>query len=67
MANIKPRKNKDGKITSYQIRVYKGRDENGKQLTPYTMTWKPNPTKSDKQNEKEVKKQAIQFEEKCKL
>ncbi len=65
MANIKPRKSKDGRITSYQIRVYKGRDEYGKQLKPYTMTWKPDPTKTDKQNDKELQKQTIQFEEKC--
>ena len=36
MANIQPRKNKEGKIISYSIRVHKGRDANGKQLKPYT-------------------------------
>ena len=39
MANIQPRKNKEGKIISYSIRVHKGRDANGKQLKPYTKTW----------------------------
>lgn len=36
MANITPRKNKDGVITSYTIRVYHGYDGAGKRLKPYT-------------------------------
>ena len=40
MAYLQSRKNKDGQVVSYSIRVYKGRDpRTGKQLTPYTMTW----------------------------
>lgn len=38
MANVQPRKNKDGKIISYSIRVHKGRNAEGKQLKPYSMT-----------------------------
>lgn len=41
MANITPRKDKDGNIISYQIRVYRGRDASGKQLKDYLMTWRP--------------------------
>ncbi len=41
MANIQERKNKEGKLISYSIRVYRGRDpETGKQLTPYSCTWR---------------------------
>ena len=40
MAYLQSRKNKEGQVVSYSIRVYKGRDpRTGKQLTPYTMTW----------------------------
>ena len=66
MANIRPRKNKNGDIISYEIRVFKGRDENGKQLNPYVMTYKPAPGMTAKQIEKELNRQAVQFEEKCK-
>ncbi len=34
MANIRPRKNKSGEVISYEIRVHKGYDTNGKQLQP---------------------------------
>ncbi len=65
MANIRPRKNKNGDIISYEIRVFKGRDENGKQLKPHVMTWKPLPNMTAKQVEKELNRQAVQFEEQC--
>ena len=38
MANITPRKNKDGGIISYGIKVYRGRSLDGKQLKPHTAT-----------------------------
>ncbi|MBP1546175.1 MAG: site-specific integrase [Oscillospiraceae bacterium] len=66
MANIRPRKNKNGDIISYEIRVFKGRGENGKQLKPYTMTWKPSPGMTARQIEKEVQRQALMFEEQIK-
>lgn len=65
MANITPRKNKDGVITSYTIRVYHGYDGAGKRLKPYTMSWKPAPGMTAKQIEKELNRQAVQFEEQC--
>lgn len=34
MANIQAKYNKDGKLISYRIRVFRGRDEKGKQLKP---------------------------------
>lgn len=66
MANITPRLNKDGVVTSYTIKVFKGRDSAGKQLKPYTMSWKPEAGMSAKQIEKELQKQAVLFEKQCK-
>ena len=67
MANIRARKNKNGDIISYEIRVFKGRDENGKQLNPYVMTYRPAPGMTAKQIEKELNRRAVQFEEQCHL
>ncbi len=66
MANIRELKDKKGKVSSYQIRVYKGRDISGKQLKPYIMTWKPSANMTQKQIEKELTRQATLFEEECK-
>lgn len=66
MANITPRKDKDGNITSYQIRVFRGRDASGKRLKDYMMTWRPAPGMTPKQIEKELNRQATLFEEACK-
>jgi integrase len=66
MANIQPRTNKSGKIISYSIRVHKGRDMNGKQLKPYTMTWIVPEGWNKSRIEKAVQAEAVLFEEKCK-
>ena len=66
MASITPRKNKDGSITSYTIRVYHGYDGSGKRLKPYTMSYKPAPGMTTRQIEKEVQRQALKFEEQIK-
>jgi len=66
MAHIQPRKNKDGKIISYAIKVFKGRDMYGKQLKPYTTTYKINPAWSEAKNLKEAQKTATLFEKQCK-
>ena len=58
MATI--RKKKDNK---YEITVSLGYDINGKQIRKY-LTYTPK-AKTPKQIEKEVKKQAVLFEEKC--
>ncbi|MDE7363558.1 MAG: tyrosine-type recombinase/integrase [Ruminococcus sp.] len=67
MAHIMPRKNKKGIITSYTIRVSRGYDSNGKRLKPYTMSYKPAPNMTVKQADKEAKRQALLFEEQCRL
>ena len=66
MPTITPRKNKDGDIISYTIRVYHGYDGQGKRLKPYPMTYKPAPNMTAKQIEKELQKISIEFEERCK-
>ena len=66
MPSITPRKNKDGDIISYTIRVYHGYDSQGKRLKPYTMTYKPAPNMTAKQIEKELQKISLDFEERCK-
>ena len=63
MANITPRINKNGEITSYTIRVYHGCDSKGKRLKPYTMSYKPAPGMTSKQIEKEVQRQAVRLPE----
>lgn len=73
MASIEPRKNKDGIITSYTIRVNRGKDENGKKLKPWIRSF-PDKKKgesipsgwSQKRIEKEIQKIATLFEEECK-
>lgn len=65
MANITPRKNKDGEIISYGIKVYRGRSSDGKQLKPYTATYKVDPGKTEKQNLKALDKFVFEFEQRC--
>ena len=66
MANIQQRRNKNGKVVSYSIRVHRGRDPvTGKQLKPFTTTWKVPPNWSEKTAEKEANKQAAIFEKQC--
>lgn len=66
MANITPRKNKNGEITSYTIKVFRGRDNNGKQLKPFITSYKPESGKTERQIKQEVKAIAADFEKKCK-
>lgn len=66
MPNITKRTNKAGEVVSYRIRVSRGYDAQGKKLKPYEMTWKPAPNMSEKAAEKEVQRQALLFEERCK-
>lgn len=59
MAQIRKRKN------SYQFIVCNGEDSNGKRIE-HTMTYHPDPSLTPKQQEKAVKKAAMDFEEKVK-
>ncbi len=63
MANITPRRDKSGNITSYTIRVYHGYNSNGKRLKPFTTSYKPEKGMTAKQAEKAAQKFADNFEE----
>jgi len=65
MAGIIERKNKKGDVTSYRIKVSMGYDINGKQLSK-TMTWTPSLDMTKNQITKELNRQAVLFEQKCK-
>ena len=54
MATITPRTNKDGSV-SYRIRVFGGRDSEGRQRV-FQTTWKPDTAKSDSKNQKDLNK-----------
>ncbi|MGM9937211.1 MAG: tyrosine-type recombinase/integrase [Candidatus Ornithomonoglobus sp.] len=60
MATISKRGN------SYSIRVSCGYDNQGKQLIQ-SLTWKPEPNMTERQIQKELNRQAVMFEERCKL
>ncbi len=67
MASIQPRRNKDGVITSYTIKVFRGRSIDGKQLKPYTTSFKvPINTKwSEETALKKAAQYAAVFEKEC--
>lgn len=68
MATTVPYKDKNGKIISYQIQVFRGRDSSGKKLKPFTMSWKiPETYKSDKAIQKALDKVVGEFEFQCKM
>ena len=64
MATISKRKNKNGEVT-YRIKVSCGYSLDNKQIIK-SMTYKPDVGMTERQARKEVQKQAIIFEEKCK-
>lgn len=66
MANIQERRNKEGKLISYSVRVHRGRDAEGKQLKPYTTTFEVSPTWTEKTARKKAEAFAATFEKECK-
>ena len=65
MARIEPRKNKQGEIISYRIRVYRGYDDEGHKLKPFETTWKVPEGWTEKRIQKELQKVAADFENRC--
>lgn len=59
MANMTKRGN------NYLFRVFCGHDANGKQIVRST-TWKADPNRTERQNEKEAERQLMLFEQSCK-
>ena len=54
MANLQERRDRDGKLISYSIRIYRGRSQDGKQLKPFTATFEVKPTWSEKSARKKA-------------
>lgn len=65
MASITKRKNKQGEVIAYQIRVYKGSTIDGKHQTPYNLTWVPEKGMTEKQIQRQLQKIAMEFETQC--
>ena len=63
MAYITKKTNKNGRV-SYLIRVSEGYRSNGTQIRR-SMTYTPEPGMTERQIEKELKRQAVLFEENC--
>jgi integrase len=66
MANISERKDKNGNVISYRIRLSRGYGAKGEKLKPYEMTYKPEKGMTKRQIEKELQRQVTLFEEECK-
>ena len=66
MANIQERRNKEGKLISFSIRVHRGRGADGKQLKPYTATFDVEPTWKEETARKKAEAFASVFEKECK-
>lgn len=68
MASSTAKYNKSGELTGYIIKVSRGRDVNGKQLTPYSKVWKlPDNwgNLSKKRQNKELEIAKAEFESAC--
>lgn len=65
MANIQERRNKDGKLISFSIRVHRGRGADGRQLKPYTATFDVLPTWKEETARKKAEAFASVFEKEC--
>lgn len=65
MANIQERRDKNGKLISFSIRVYRGRDADGKQLKPWTETFDVQTTWTEKSARKKAEAFAATFEKEC--
>lgn len=65
MANIQERRNKEGRLVSFSIRVHRGRGADGKQLKPYTTTFEVKPTWTEASARKKAAAFAATFEKEC--
>lgn len=65
MANIQERRDKEGRLISYSIRVHRGRGQDGKQLKPWTATFDVSPTWTEKSARKKAEAFAATFEKEC--
>lgn len=66
MASIREYRDQNGKLKSFYIKVYRGRDISGKQLRPFNTTFTVDPSWTEKKAKKEAEKYALLYEEECK-
>lgn len=66
MANLQERRNADGRLISYRIRVFRGRGKDGKQLKPAQMTFAVEPGWTEKTALKKATAAAAVFEKQIK-
>lgn len=65
MANLQERRDKNGKLISYSVRVYRGKDAEGRQLKPFTATFVIEPGWSEKTARKKAEAFSATFEKQC--
>ena len=65
MASIQERRDKNGKLISFSIRVFRGRGADGKQLKPWTTTFDVSPTWKEESARKKAEAFAATFEKEC--
>lgn len=65
MANLREYRDESGKLKAFYIRVYRGRDADGKQLPPYQDTFQVPETWSESTARKKAEAYAAVFEEHC--
>lgn len=66
MASIQERRDKNGNLISYSIRVFRGRGSDGVQLKPWIATFEVEPTWTEKSAKKKAAAFAATFEKECK-
>ena len=66
MANLQERRNKDGKLISYSIRIFAWRGPDGNQPKPFTATFEVKPTWSEKSARKKAEAYAAALEKEVK-
>ncbi len=67
MANIREYRDKTGKLVSYNIKVYRGQDMDGRQLAPFCTTFPVEPTWTEKYARKKAEVFAANFEKDCRM
>lgn len=65
MANLREYRDENGKLKAFYIRVYRGRDADGRQLPPYTDVFQVPDTWSESTAQRKAKDFAAVFEERC--
>ena len=65
MANIQERRDKNGKLISFSIRVFRGRDASGRQMKPFTATYEVSPNQKEDAARKKAEAFAATFEKEC--